>query len=267
VAKAAVIEEILRRHGIDGPATLLPRQGVGAFTWAAGAFVVKIARERCADELRREAIAGPVARAAGVRTPALVADGDGVYNVWQRVDGEMIDDQPAAATWRDVGRQLAAPHTIDRCDDPRAALRRDDKRDARPHLHALPAERAAFIARWLDRLERVPVGPRRLLHYDVHENNVFITRDGATLIDWGDAAWGDPASDFGSIPMDAVPHAIAGYEERASLGEGAEARILRSILGQSVRMLAQKKLAERLDAVMAFVGGDVPARWRAWMPQ
>lgn len=262
-----MIDEILRRHGIDAPAVLVPHQGVGAFTWRAGAFIVKIAREGCADELRREAIAAPAAFAVGVRTPALVAGGDGVYNVWERVDGEMIDDRPDAAVWRDVGRQMAALHTIDRCDDPRGVLRTDNKRDARPYLDALPPERAAFFARWLDRLERVPVGPRRLLHYDVHENNVLVTPTGATIIDWGDAAWGDPASDFGSIPMDAFVDVLAGYEERGSLGDGAEPRILRAMLGQKVRMLVQKRWAQPLEAMMAFVEGDLPERWRPWLPQ
>jgi len=40
-----MIDEILRRHGIAGPAVLVARQGVGAFTWEAGAFIVKIARQ------------------------------------------------------------------------------------------------------------------------------------------------------------------------------------------------------------------------------
>jgi aminoglycoside phosphotransferase (APT) family kinase protein len=267
VEATEVIDEILRRHQIVGPAVLVPRQGSGSFTWAAGAFIIKIAREGCADEMRREAIAAPAARAAGVRTPALVADGDGVYNVWERVDGAPIAASGDAATWRELGRQMALLHAIDRCEDLRGVLRRDNKRDARPYLHALPPERAALLSRWIDRLERVPAALPRLLHYDVHDHNVLCARDGATLIDWGDAAWGDPASDFGSIPMNAVPDALAGYEESGSLGDRAEARILRAVLGQTVRMFAQKRWAEPLDAVIAFVADDVPARWRSWLPQ
>jgi aminoglycoside phosphotransferase (APT) family kinase protein len=70
----------------------------------------------------------------------------------------------------------------------------------------------------------------------VHGDNVIVDEGGgAILIDWADAAWGDPAADFGSIPMHDVPHALEGYEEVASLGEGAEARILRAVIGQAVR--------------------------------
>ena len=266
MAEAALIDEILARHGIDASPALVPRQGLGAITWRAGDFVVKIAREGCEDELRREAIAGPAARAAGVRTPSLVADGEGVYNVWQRVDGEPLGANNQLAQWREVGRQLARLHAIDRCDDGRAVLLRRNKRDARPHLPALPAERAAFFARWLDRLERVPAGEARLVHYDVHGLNELCAVEGATLIDWGDAAWADPASELGSVPMPYMTDVLAGYEEIASLGQEAEARILRAVIGHGVRKLAERGRERPLLDLMAFVGGDVPARWRAWLP-
>lgn len=51
--------------------------------------------------MRREAIAAPAARAAGVRTPALVVDGNGVYDVWERVDGPPIAASGDGATWRE----------------------------------------------------------------------------------------------------------------------------------------------------------------------
>ncbi|HEX8951222.1 MAG TPA: hypothetical protein VF945_05230, partial [Polyangia bacterium] len=115
----ALVDEILRRHGIDAPATLLPRQGIGAHAWAAGGVVVKLARAGCAAEIVREAAAGPVARAAGVRTPALVAwaqEGDDAYSVWERVDGEPLAERSDGAAWRDVGRQLAILHEHARCE-------------------------------------------------------------------------------------------------------------------------------------------------------
>lgn len=266
MAEAALIDEILARHGIGASATLVPRQGLGAFTWQAGDFVVKIAREGCGDELRREAIAGPAARAAGVRTPKLVADGGGAYNVWQRVDGEPLGKTNELAQWREVGRQLARLHAIERCDDIDGLLLKRNKRDARPHLHALPPERAAFFARWLDRLELVPAGPGRLVHYDVHGLNVLCASDGATLIDWGDAGWADPASELGSVPMPYMTDVLAGYEEIASFGQEAEPRILRAVIGHGVRKLAERGRERPLLDLMAFVGADPPERWRAWLP-
>jgi hypothetical protein len=48
----------------------------------------------------------------------------------------------------------------------------------------------------------------------------------------------------------------------ASLGEGTEPRIVRAVLGQSVRMIAKNDWAEPLEALLGF-GGD--ARWRPWL--
>ncbi|MGZ3429553.1 MAG: hypothetical protein ACXVCV_23040, partial [Polyangia bacterium] len=93
MAAAVVIEEILRRHGIDATAALLPRQGNGAYAWAAGAVIVKIARSGCSGETACETVAAPIARAAGVRTPALLAsahDGELAYSIWERVEGEPL---------------------------------------------------------------------------------------------------------------------------------------------------------------------------------
>lgn len=258
---------ILRRHGVDAAATLLPRQGVGAYAWASGGVVLKIARAGCAAEIVREAVAAPIARAAGVRTPALMAaelDGDEPYTIWERVEGAPLAERDDAAAWSDVGRQLATLHEGARCERSGVLYTRD-KRDARPHLHALPPERAAFFACWLDRLERVPAAPARLLHNDIHGLNVLCAPAGATLIDWGDAGWGDPASDLGPVPMHRVPEVLRGYEEVASLGQEVEARILRAVIGHAVRKLAERGRERPLADLTAFVAGDVPERWRSWL--
>ncbi|HEX9101608.1 MAG TPA: aminoglycoside phosphotransferase family protein, partial [Polyangia bacterium] len=195
---------------------------------------------------------------------AWAQEGDDAYSVWDRVEGEPLAERSDGAAWRDVGRQLAILHEHARCERS-AVLYTRDKRDARPHLHALPGERAAFFARWLDRLERVPPAAARLLHNDIHGLNVLCPPAGATLIDWGDAGWGDPASDLGSVPMPHVPDVLAGYEERASLGSDAEARILRAVIGHGVRKLAERGRQRPLVELMAFVDGDVPERWREWL--
>lgn len=107
----------------------------------------------------------------------------------------------------------------------------------------------------------------RLAHYDVHGGNVFRDdRARVTLIDWGDAAWADPAADFGSMLMTDVPHALAGYEEVASLGLGAEGRILRAVIGQAVRKLVTSAWREPLDALLAWARNDPAPRFRAWLP-
>ena len=263
------VDEILRRHGMAGPARLLPLQGKATTAWATGDCVIKIARPECRDQVATEVLVAPLARAAGVRTPALVAwarEPERAYSVWERVAAEPIGDANDAASWRQVGRELARLHRIDRCDDPLGVLRKRDKRNARPHLHALRPERAAFFAAWLDRCERAPAASPRLLHYDVHGGNVLRAREGATLIDWADAAWGDPAAELGSLPMCHLTAVLNGYEELGSLGRGAEGRILGAIIGQSVRMIAERGWDEPLQELLAFVSDDPPARFAPWLP-
>lgn len=266
----ALVREVLRRHGLQGPASLLPAQGRSTLAYGTEHHVIKIARPEQRDEVHTEALVAPLARAAGVRTPALVAwarEPELAYGVWERARGELLDERDAPEAWRDVGRELAKLHAIDRVEDPRGVLRKPDKRDARPYLHALAPERATFFARWLERCERAQPAAARLAHYDVHGLNVLCDERGrATLIDWADAAWADPAADFGSMPMRGIPHALDGYEEIASLGPCAEGRILRAVIGQAVRKLVTSAWSEPLDALLAWARADPEPRFRDWLP-
>jgi aminoglycoside phosphotransferase (APT) family kinase protein len=261
-----LVDDILRRHGLDdSPSAPLAEQGQDFATYATRGYVVKVAHAERRDQVYTEALVAPAARAAGVRTPRLLAwarESDLAYSVWERAAGDLLGERRDPASWRSVGRDLARLHAMGPVADARGVLHKPDKRDARPHLYALPSPRRAFFAAWLDRLDRAPRAPPVVLHYDVHGGNVLIDAAGATtLIDWADAAWGDPAADFGSIPMPDIPHALDGYEEIASLGEGAEARLLRAAIGQSVRKLAYG-WGEPLDWLMAWAQGDPEPRFR-----
>jgi len=265
----ALIDDIATRHRLDGAATRLPLQGVATEAFAVGDYVVKIAHEAYRDQVYTETLVAPLARAVGVRTPALVAwarRDDCAYSVWERVDGAPLDERSDAAAWRDVGRELAKLHAIDRCDDARGLLHKRPKRDARPHLHRLPDEGAAFFGRWIERCDRAAPAAPRLLHGDVHGLNVLCGAAGTTLIDWGDATWGDPAVEFGSMPIVHVPDALAGYEERASLGADGEGRIMRALIGHAVRMLVQKRWERPMAELLAFrARADLPARFGPWL--
>lgn len=247
----------------------MPTQGKATAAWATRAHVVKIAQAPTGNDVATEALVAPLARAAGVRTPALVAwaHTDALaYSIWERVDGPLLDEDDDAPAWRQVGRELAKLHAIARADDARGLLRKPDKRDARPWLHALAGDRARFFARWLDALERVPPAPPRLLHYDVHGCNVIVAAAGATLIDWADAGWGDPAAEFASMPIAHVAEALAGYEEVRPLGVGGEARVLRAIVGQAVRMRAARGYGGPLEALDAWLRAGPPERFSEWLP-
>jgi hypothetical protein len=94
-----------------------------------------------------------------------------------------------------------------------------------------------------------------------------VGRDGAPwLIDWADSAWADPAADFGSIPMHHVPDVLDGYEELASLGERAEGRILRAVIGQAVRKVATSDWSEPLEQLLAWLEAGPSRRFNDWLP-
>ncbi|MBP0459775.1 phosphotransferase [Streptomyces montanisoli] len=84
-----------------------------------------------------------------------------------------------------------------------------------------PREAGVLLARLLRRLHAVPPrsGAGRILHLDLHPENVMLTRDGPMVIDWSNTEEGDPGldramsalilaqvvvGDFG-VPREAVP--------------------------------------------------------------
>jgi aminoglycoside phosphotransferase (APT) family kinase protein len=249
------VRAIVARHGLPA-AGFAPLGQVGminAIYLLGDDLVLRVPRDHpaFAAQARVEAIAAPAARAAGGRTPRIVAFDDSgeilpvPYLIVERVRGETLgllarEPGDTPEVWRELGHDLALLHTGVGADDPAAALRTEPAgRDPRE----LAEERAAdgwftaletrWLTAWLDRLApaaRAPVAPR-CLHLDVQATNIMVRRGGAdyaALLDWGCAAWGDPAWDFFGMPLRAVPHILEGHRAVAPLDgdDGAEARIL-----------------------------------------
>jgi hypothetical protein len=63
-----------------------------------------------------------------------------------------------------------------------------------------------------------------------------------------------------------VPDARDGYEEVASLGEGAEGRILRAVIGQAVRKVATSDWSEPLEQLLAWLEAGPSRRFGDWLP-
>lgn len=216
-------------------------------------MVVRIATDHpeAVPDARTESVAAPVARAAGVRTPRLIAFDDArrildrPYSVWERVHGATLGRLPAkqrtnATTWRAVGRQLAVLHVgVERCDDPHGYLdepaRALDLRDRLAQLESIGhvgGPLADALGDLIDRLRPAldPTGAPRFLHNDVHAMNVMCAEDGtlSALLDWGDAGWGDPSVELAQVQLEVVPHVLAGHREVAPgmLGEATEARVV-----------------------------------------
>ncbi|MFF5402614.1 phosphotransferase [Streptomyces misionensis] len=79
---------------------------------------------------------------------------------------------------------------------------------------AEPAEAGALLARLLRRLHAVPGrDPRdpdaRVLHLDLHPDNVMLTPDGPRVIDWSNAEDGHPGLDWGMSAVILAQVAVA----------------------------------------------------------
>ena len=251
---AEALSAITGRHGLEAKGfSRLRNAGIFNEIYLLGSgYVLRVPREAppFVAAIRKEAVAVPAARVAGVRTPALIAFDDSLdllpvpYAIYERVHGEtlgLLDLEPMDTpdVWHEVGRDLARLHEGVSEDGPTAALEPEPLPDAR----LLPDELASagyftslearWLSGWLERLAPVALAPvaRRFRHGDLQTTNVMIRRaalEYLALIDWGACGWGDAAHDFAGIPLRAVPSMLSGYRELAPLpgDDTAEARIL-----------------------------------------
>jgi Ser/Thr protein kinase RdoA (MazF antagonist) len=239
-------------------------------------LVLRVPRAKYGDCIGREARVVPQARAAGVRTPALVAVDDRLdilpvpYALYERVHAAtlgLLHREPAEAAhaWRELGHDLARFHVaiapVPWAERPGARVEAESPRrtpaeliDAATSDGWLTPIEARWLLAWFDRL--APLAERgtdtrvaHLLHADTQPTNVLVdaeTLEYRALIDWGDARWGDPADEFVGPPLRAVPFMLAGYREVRPLDadETAEARILWGQLRFAVSVLWRGKAAE-----------------------
>lgn len=248
-----LIDAMFARHGVSGPWEPLRSTGLANLIYATRDVVLRVATDHPDGvvDARTESVAAPVARAAGILTPRLLAFDDArtlverPFSLWERVHGETLGlaNLPPcqmADVWRDVGRELARLHLrVRECPDPDGYL--DDPgraRDLDTVLKTLVDARridldiarnvGGLLAELRPHLDgQVDV---RFIHNDVHPMNIMCSTTGALLavIDWGDAGWGDPTLDFAAIPLEAMSFARAGYDAEAPglLGRFPEARFV-----------------------------------------
>ena len=259
------IRAVIARHrlGVD-LADVTRLRSIGTVNTALGLgarFVLRVPKLLGVRETQTESVAAPVAKAAGIRTPALLVYDDSreifevPYTIYERVAGENfglsdLRAEVSAAVYREIGTQLAVLHErVTSCSDPHGYLAtpsRPDPDDLVEHLGSeslLSAYNVEWLRRVLDRLRPAVVAARRLrrfLHNDVLPTNMIV-RDGAlaALIDWNDSGWGDPALEFVSLPGRALPYILEGYRQIRALDdeETAPHRMLWDHLCQALEFL------------------------------
>ncbi|HEV2091656.1 MAG TPA: aminoglycoside phosphotransferase family protein [Rubrobacter sp.] len=300
---AEVLREISRRHGLEAAASSpLPEVGVFNRIYPLGDdLVLRVPRDHPAfvAAARKESVAVPAAKEAGVRTPAMISFDDArdllpvPYSIFERVPGEtlgLLDLDPARApgAWRDLGRDLARLHSGVPEDGPAAGLELEAMPDPRPWPDEISSEgyftstEARWFSEWLDRLAPAALAPvrRRFLHGDSQATNVMVeagSLEYLAVLDWGGSGWGDPAWDFAGVPLRVVPSMLEGYGEVAPPDgvETIEARILWRHLQLGLYLLrrdpqpgrswAERPLGMLLDA-MRFLLRDPGEEWSRWTP-
>jgi hypothetical protein len=139
----------------------------------------------------------------------------------------------------------------------------------------------AWISRWLRKLEpAVGASPRVFTHNDLHAANTMVDPGNLELtavIDWGDAGWGDPVSDFEAVPLWAVPAMLTGFREAGGrTDEGFVPRLLWSGLASALEWSGEDEhkgpgpwapLPTSLWVNLArFLSMPLDDEWRAWLP-
>src|SRR5215207_6629343 len=147
-----LLHAIAERHGVGGTEIVrLPEVGIFNAIYTLGNdLILRIPRNHPAfiEAAHKEALAVPAARAAGVRTPALLAFDESTelllvpYSIYERVHGEtlgLLDHEPgdSPAAWRELGCDLALLHTHVAAQGPIAEV----------EIHGLPDPRL-----WLDQI-------------------------------------------------------------------------------------------------------------------
>lgn len=296
----AQLRAIVDRHGLDigGSAEAiqrLPSTGIINSIWALGdRWVLRVAKTvpEGVSDTRTESVAVPVVCAtSAVRTPALVAFDDSgsvaenLYTIYERVHGVTLDPsvRPPAAVLEDLGVQLALLHRdVVECPDPHGWLdeagRWEDidrvlgrARSVAPWLEgALGDGVAAAVASWSgSRAAGAGSGSQRFLHNDVQPSNVLVIASSdsseAVLIDWGDAGWGDAATDLRSLPIAWLPSLLRGYRSVMPFdGDSSGTAEQRIVWDHACRALMYAETRPWLLAELRAFAEAEPESWSAW---
>ncbi len=247
--KPEQLETVARQYGAK-TWTQLPQIGICNRVFLLGQdLILRVPRQvpNFIAALKRESIALPMAKTAGVSVPDLIAFDDSQkildvpFMVQTRIHGRTLgllslEPESTPQTWQQLGQDLARLHTGIAVTNENKAMIEPPMTDPRALANDL-AEQGWITtseATWLhsqleplaSALENIPA---RFRHGDLQTTNIMVQHNSlkyTALIDWGAATWGDPAFDFAGIPLRAVPWLMHGYAEITPIEASFKKRVL-----------------------------------------
>ncbi|WP_198676368.1 aminoglycoside phosphotransferase family protein [Kribbella monticola] len=226
-----IIPALAERYGVRPDQIREVPGGVANQTYTLGDHLfLRIPRSQEFEaDLVKEVAVIPVARAAGVRTPAIVdfddtrSIVDAPYVVMERVHATDLVDSEAEhpELWPELGDQMRLLHETKY--QQIKGVPTDEDNDPRPTVERLATDgwidtgTAKWLLTWFEhlatRFDRA--APNVLLHGDLAAQNIMVDQDGryCALIDWGDAAWGPAGAEFAKLRLEQVAQLLPGYRQ------------------------------------------------------
>jgi len=282
--------EILRAHGLpwDAPVERSPHEGVVNHVRFVGDLCVRTLKEaNYASDVWTETVAVPAVRKSGANVPELIAFDPSekhfpaIFTIYRRIPGEPLGQlqqvKDIAEIFRELGRQIGIWHRGVRVvADPNGYLDIPEWPNPRQVI-ARNAERLSHAElRWADalitRLEKAEANERGFVHWDLHTHNILVHDDQlSSIIDWGDAGWGDAAINFHCLSPKYLPELLEGF------GNADANFIGRCLLGMAMYTLNDAGRPEdrsqpyrnsgnrRWKSLQALCARDLPDIWRQWL--
>ncbi|PKM58459.1 MAG: hypothetical protein CVU98_00785 [Firmicutes bacterium HGW-Firmicutes-3] len=235
----AHIREILKKNQINESFVKLTTHGIANEIYATPNFILRIPTDHpeANSDAYTESVAAPLAKLNGIKTPKLICFDDSfsiinkTYSIWERVHGltlgEIDNYLQYSNTWREIGFEIGKLHiNIKNCDDPNGWL--DNPETFREYTKETMIKslsnsdlNSTYILGFIEKKYTNDIYSYKkcFVHGDTNEFNFLCNENDQLLsvIDWGDAGWGDPAIDFYMIPIEVIDNVLDGYSEIAGI--------------------------------------------------
>ncbi len=243
--------------------------------------------ESYASDLYTEAMAVPAVRAAGVDIPELLAFDDsrdiveGVVTIYRRVKGlpfaACTGPLDIVTIHQAIGEQIAGwRYGVTQVDDPNQWLDRPEFDDAWVCFERNAERLTTAERKWsesaISRLETAKPGVATFVHWDLHAHNILV-EDGkfVSVIDWGDAGWGETAINYQCLRADMLPTLL---EQLRDVDHNLVGRCLYGVLSYALNDVHREEDItqphrnsghRRWTNLLRLYSQDHPESWKFWL--